>query len=133
MSRSLAVIPLMMVLASAACAIDSPTAPYAEEASLAAPTGFSASQSASAGQSLDFSSDLRHATEAASGFADAAVADRFREHLGNLSTSLNAGDKAEASRILGLARQELSPAAITHGDLGYIEMVFRNIDEAVAQ
>ncbi len=133
MSRSLAVIPLMMVLASAACAIDSPTAPYAEEASLAAPTGFSASQSASAGQSLDFDGDLNFIDSLVPSFNDAGSGARFGDLMKEMRTHLNAGDKGEARRVVDLARQELASGALNDGDAGYIEMVFRNLDEALVQ
>lgn len=132
MKKFLTVIPLAALLASTACTVDRLTEPD-YEALAASGLRMSASVGGAGGGSLDFAPDLTFITDVSTGFADAAAAERFREQIVSLRSTLDAGDRTEAQAALDLARQELTPAVVNDGDRGYIEWIFDSIHKALAQ
>ena len=123
------VLPISALLL-AACS-DSPVAPPRAPASAPAVSA-SLSVAEASPNALDFSTDLSAITTSVlPGFADAQAAERLRLDLAALSAALTAGDKTEAARLLAVARADLTPEASNGGDVGYVEMVFRNIAEAL--
>jgi hypothetical protein len=133
--RKLAVLPLVGLLAVAACVQDAPTAPLADEsAASAAPTGISASVSGVSTQVLNFDADLDGITgRVLPGFEDAEAAEALRGYIEELKAQLAADDRSEVARVVQLARAELTPGRASIGDLGYIELVLDNIDRAIAK
>ncbi len=119
----------LVALAIAACS-DMSTAPAMEE-NAAVPVSASFSSSSTGSQSLNFESDLNFIDGLVPSFTNASTGARFGELMKELRTHLNAGDKAEASRVLDLARKELATGALNAGDTGYVEFVFRDLDEAL--
>lgn len=122
-------IPLA-ALAMAACS-DLSTAPLAEEAT-AASTSASFSSSGGA-QDLDFSIDLNLVESNVLPDFQPDGAKQLRTHIGELRTHLAAGNRAEALRVLDAAQSVLTPSIGVAGDVGYVELVFRDIRTAVGQ
>jgi hypothetical protein len=119
----------LVALAIAACS-DMSTAPAMEETA-AVPASASFSSSSTGVASLDFGRDMDAIAGLVPSFNDASAGARFGELLNELRGHLSTGDKAQASRALDLARNELVPGALKDGDAGYIRLVFRNIGELV--
>lgn len=130
----MAMLRIAGVLGLAACTADSATAPAHTKAGDAAHA--SVSLNVVDGGSLDFSADLDNITDVVlPGFTDAAVAEAFGARIVTLKTLLANGDRTGAAAELVLARKDLkdAPDASNPTDLGYIEMVFSNIDTALAR
>ncbi len=117
-------------LVMAACS-DVPMAPDA--ANVPAMVGATLSLSAgSENAALDFTVDLELiTTRVVPNFTDREAAEQLQLHITELTTALNAGDKAEAARILDLARASVTTRDAAWGDVGYIELVFNNIAQAL--
>jgi hypothetical protein len=64
-------------------------------------------------------------------FTDQAAADALATHLTELSAHLSAHDHAEAARVLGVARELLHPGVADPADIGYLLLVFDNIEAAI--
>ncbi len=127
-----AVFRLVALAGLAACAADT-TAPLVQDASAVAPQ-VAMNLSVAAGGSLDFSADLENIRDAVlPGFDVSTTADSLRVQLASLSDQLSAGDRTGAAETLAKARSGMRPDVSNATDLGYIEMVFANIDVALAR
>ncbi len=130
--KRLAMLPLVGLLTAAACTLDNPTAPIAEDA--LSGIGISASVSASASQPLNFDADLDIITSRLlPGFANGDAAENLSVHVAGIKTELAANNRAGAAQLVGLARAELISGASSIADLGYISLVLDNIDRAIVQ
>ena len=128
----MAMLRLAGMLGLAACASDYGTGPEQDKAADAVRANISLSVAESG--SLDFSVDLDNIVETiVPGFSDAAAADAFSAHVVALRTELLNGDRTAAGAMLALARNDLAPGVSNETDVGYVEMVFSNIDAALAR
>ncbi len=126
------VVRLVALAGLAACA-DNTTAPLESEVGVVAPQ-VAMSMSVSSEGSLDFSADLENIRDAVlPGFEVSSAADSLRVRLASLGEQLAAGNRAGAAESLVKARSELAPGVSNSTDVGYIEMVFANIDVALAR
>lgn len=83
--------------------------------------------------SLDFSTDLENLRIAVlPTFADTAAASAIRAQLITLQDQLAAGDRTAAAATLAQVRDAIKPDATDVTTLGYVGMVFDNIDTALA-
>ena len=126
------VVRLVALAGLAACAEDT-TAPLEKEAGALSPQ-VAVNLSVAGSGSLDFSADLETIRDAVLPGCDVpGAADSLRVRLASLSAQLAAGDRAGAAETLAKARNGLAPDVSNSTDLGYIEMVFMNIDVALAR
>ncbi|MES3035384.1 MAG: hypothetical protein V4813_15400 [Gemmatimonadota bacterium] len=122
-----------MALAGLAACADDTTAPQSKEASAVSPQ-VAVNLNVAAGGSLDFSADLETIRDAVlPGFDVPSAADSLRVRLVSLTDALAAGDRTAAAATLAKARSGLTSDVSNATDLGYIEMVFANIDAALAR
>lgn len=130
--RTRTVIRLMTLAGLAACAEDT-TAPLVKEAGEVSPQ-VAVNLNVVGSGSLDFSADLETIRDAVlPGFDNAVAADSLKVRLASLGAQLAAGDRSGAAETLLKARTGMKADASNAADLGYIEMVFANIDVAIAR
>lgn len=127
------VLRLVALAGLAACADDT-TAPQSKDGDKVSPQVAVNLNVAAGGGSLDFSADLENIRDAVlPGFDVPSAADSLRVQLVSLNEQLAAGDRTAAAATLAKARSGMTPDVSNATDLGYIEMVFANIDAALAR
>jgi hypothetical protein len=134
MRPRLTILPIAAALAlGAGCSRDAPLEPLTEQSALAPTASMSASQNAIPGDgAAPFSGDLEDIpVRVLPWFSDSDAADALAEHLKELSVHLSAGNNVEAARVLGLAREVLQPGTADPADIGYLHLVFDNIEAAI--
>lgn len=126
------IVCLVALSGLAACA-DNTTAPMESETAPTLPQ-VAMSMSTATYTHFDFRADLENIRDAVlPGFVVASAADSLRGRLATLTAQLSLGDRAGAAETLVRARGGLTPSVSNSTDLGYIEMVFGNIDAALAR
>jgi hypothetical protein len=134
MRPRLAVLPLAAALAfGAGCSRDAPLEPLSDQSTLAPTASISASQSALPGDgAVPFAGDLEDIpVRVLPGFSDRDAADSLAGYLTELLAHLSAGNKTAAARVLGQARELLKPGVADPADIGYLQLVFDNIEAAI--
>ncbi len=132
MKRSVPSVLSIAALLVTACG-DAPTQPEKSITAIS-PSAARFSVATASGTVVDLTGDFRRITaDVLPGFNDQNAAKQLSIHLSDISSAIAAGDKAEASRVLGLARTTVTSETVNEGDRGYIEMVFRELDAALQQ